>query len=230
MLCLLLTCVNYSDFLSSSLKYNINNFDKIYIVTTPEDIETNRTIQSLNNQNNIVIIYSDIFFKDGPWGKSHFNKGGAINFGLSNMTHQDWILIGDADIIYPPNLKQEIISLDTDSIYGMYRYKVLSYTDLDEAIKSYYEPNEYSKYLHNAVNQYGRKKGIVGYCQLFNFQTRFFHGKNISYPEGSSCKAVDTIFSRGNFPRRNRRLLDKYCLHLGATCVNWKGRITEKWN
>lgn len=231
MLSLLITCVNYSDYLSSTLPHNSTIFDNIYIVTTEQDKDTHRVINELNSiTQNITTLYTNIFFEDGPWGKTHFNKGGALNFGLSNIEHKDWIIIGDADIIYPSNINNQLSNLEIDCMHGMYRYKILKREEISSAIQSYQTEEQYNIYLNNAIIQYGgRKHGIIGYCQLFNFNSsRIKNG--FSYPQGPTAFAVDTQFSRGYFPRKYRRLHKNYCLHLGETCKNWKGRVTKQWD
>lgn len=229
MLNLLITCVNYSDYLESTLIYNINNFDNIYIVTTTQDVYTHNTIQALNIKNNIRVINTNIFFEDGPWGKTYFNKGGAINFALSQIEQKDWLLIGDADIIYPSKIKDELSTLNIDVLYGMYRYKVYNKTNMLNIIEN--QKNQIdNQYLNEAIAHYGmRRHGIVGYCQLFNFNSIRLKDNLISYPQGSSARYVDTRFSKHYFPRKYRALLNKYCLHLGPTCVNWTGRKSEQW-
>lgn len=230
MLNLLITCVNYSDYLSDTLNHNIHIFDKLYIVTTSEDKETNKIIEQFNSiRNNIIPLYTNIFFEDGPWGKTHFNKGGALNFGLSNIEHKDWIIIGDADIIYPSNIINQLPNLEIDCMHGMYRYKIFKREEISLAIQSYQTEEKYDMYLNNAIIQYGqRKHGIIGYCQLFNFSSICIKD-GFSYPQGPTAFAVDTIFSRGYFPRKYRRLHKNYCLHLGEACKNWKGRVTKQW-
>ena len=230
MLNLLITCVNYSDYLSYTLPYNVTIFDNIYIVTTEQDKDTHRVINKLNSiKQNITTLYTNIFFEDGPWGKTHFNKGGALNFGLSNIEHKDWIIIGDADIIYPSNIINHLPNLEIECLHGMYRYKINKGEDILEAIKSYETEEVYNTHLNDAIVQYGqRKHGIIGYCQLFNFSSSCIKN-GFSYPQGPTAFAVDTQFSRGYFPRKYRRLNKNYCLHLGETCINWKGRVTKKW-
>jgi len=231
MLNLLITCVNYSDYLSYTLPYNVTIFDNIYIVTTEQDKNTHRVINKLNSiKQNITTLYTNIFFEDGPWGKTHFNKGGALNFGLSNIEHKDWIIIGDADIIYPLNIINQLPNLEIECLHGMYRYKINKSEDILAAIKSYEREEVYNTYGKDAIIQYGlRKHGIIGYCQLFNFSSTCIKN-GFSYPQGPTAFAVDTQFSRGYFPRKYRRLNKNYCLHLGEVCINWKGRVTKKWD
>jgi len=157
----------------STLPYNSIIFDNIYIVTTEQDKDTHRVINELNSiKQNITTLYTNIFFEDGSWGKTYFNQGGAINFGLSNMGHIDWIVIGDADIIYPVNIFNQLSSLEIDCLHGMYRYKIDKSEDILDAIKSYETEEVSNTYLNNAIIQYGqRRHGILGYCQLFNFSS-----------------------------------------------------------
>lgn len=231
MLSLLISCVNYSDYLEYSLSHNIDIFDDIYVVTTQSDIDTNAVIEKLNKKNNITTIHTNIFFENGRWGRTFFNKGGGIDIGLSKIKDKDWIVIGDADILYPKYLKTIVNRLYKQNIHSMFRYKVSEPELLKAAIDSYDNEEIHEKYLTEAkkCTPPAYKKYMAGYCQLFNFQSRFLLHKELKYPQGRNCKAVDTIFTRSNFPRRNRILLNDYCLHLGKTCVNWNGRRSKPW-
>lgn len=222
MLKLLTTCVNYSDYLDYTLKYNIEIFDEIHIATTKEDSSTHQVIKKYNSKyNNIKTTSTDLFYSNGAL----LNKGAAVNLLLTSLPKEGWVLIGDADCIYPIVLKQFEPKLNIDFLYGMYRHIVNTPKNLQD------EVNKMNSLDFELFAQIKSKHGyihrlVLGYCQLFNFSSKFLQDKELTYPDGRSCRYVDTIFSRSNFHRRYKSLLDTYCIHLGETAVNWYGRKT----
>ena len=66
----LTVCVNYSDLLAAGLESWYQGCDKLLVVTTPEDTET----QLLCANSDILVHQTDVFYRDG----ATFNKGAAI--------------------------------------------------------------------------------------------------------------------------------------------------------
>lgn len=220
MMDLLITCVNYSDYLDYSLRYNLEIFNHIYILTTPEDCLTKNIITKYNNSKTILI-ETNLFYQDG----AHLNKGAALNLGLQNLRNKDWLLIGDTDCIYPYRLKDLVQRLDINYLYGMYRHTIHTSKNLNEEVNIMNTIDSNDEFFSYIMSKHGyAHKLILGYCQLFNFSSKFLENKNLTYPHGKSCRFVDTIFSRSNFSRRYKKLLDTYCIHLGDTGINWTGR------
>jgi len=228
---LLIVSVNYNDYLSYTLKYNQPVFDNIYVVSSSRDQSISKTIDSLDDHSNIHLLLTEAFYQGGQWGSSIFNKGGGINYGLSQIPNKDWILIGDADCIYPQRLRGIFNNLKKTNLHCMYRKMVSSPTILPEMVHvmnnekpSDVSPEQFKNQENRSVHYF------PGYCQLFNFDADVFKDKKVVYPEGRSCRYIDTIFSRGTFTRPFRTLLHEfYCLHLGKTCVNWYGRKSEEF-
>lgn len=67
-------CVNYSDYLETSLKHNSEHFDEIIIVSDTKDNKTHQ----LCVDRNIKCIKTDIFYEDNK----PFFKSGGINLGI----------------------------------------------------------------------------------------------------------------------------------------------------
>jgi len=230
MLSLLITCVNYSDYLDCTLKYNLEIFDNIYIVTTPDDENTINIINKYNNTNKIKQLTTNIFYDDINGSKPVFNKGGALNYGLSQISYRDWLLIGDADIIYPQKLNSIIDSLDKNYLYGMYRYPIVNADSVDSAVATLNSEISSKNFINDNKLWVGeRQRLLIGYCKLFNFESVYIQNKSLIYPNGKSCQHVDTQFSRSYFSKRQRKVLDLYYLDLGKSYVNWYGRKSEKF-
>lgn len=227
MLRLLTTCVNYSDYLDHTLKYNIEIFDEIHIATTTKDEATPKIIKKYNEKyNNVKITTTDIFYSNGAL----LNKGAAVNLILQSIPKEDWVLIGDADCIYPQMLKEAVKNLDVNYLYGVYRHIINTGHNLQEQVDHMNNLRTDDELFNSIKSKHGYiHRLILGYCQLFNFSSRFLQDKNLVYPDGRSCRYVDTIFSRSNFNRRYKRLLETYCIHLGETAINWYGRRSDKF-
>ena len=115
------TCVDYADFLAETLPHNRNLFDKVVVVTSPEDKPTQRICEYWH----VDCLSTDSF--RSRWGE--FNKGAAINDGLARLAKTDWLVHMDADIVLPPLTRTllEAAELDPSSIYGIDRHMVHGY-------------------------------------------------------------------------------------------------------
>lgn len=214
MISFICVCVNYADYLEETLKYNYSIFDNIYIITTQSD---NKTKEIAKKYSNISIIETDIFYKNNH----PFNKGAAINLALQSIKNADWILIGDADCIYPHNLKNLIINLDKNCLYGMKRTIVSCSKELNEILTGKHQPKlRLEKAMHYTP----------GYFQLLNLSADKFINKQIKYPEFPTAQRVDRWFAKYNFPYNERKIIDEsFVIHLGPTTINWSGRKSEIW-
>src|SRR5262245_13276788 len=112
------TCVDYSDFLAETLPHNRTLFDRLVVVTAPEDKPTQRVCEYWNVQ----CVRTDVF--ETRWGK--FAKGAGINAGLRELRRDGWLVHMDADILLPPLTRQllEAAALDPAFIYGIDRHIV----------------------------------------------------------------------------------------------------------
>jgi hypothetical protein len=118
---------NYYDTIQFVLPVNYLHFDKIYLITQPDDT---KTIELARCFENVEIIFFD--FKNN---KKKFDKFGALNYTqkIVYKNHPDsWYLIFDSDIILPNNLIDILIkeNLNSDCIYGAIRNNVLKTSEL----------------------------------------------------------------------------------------------------
>tara|TARA_R110000824_G_scaffold255324_1_gene444295 strand:- start:10891 stop:12309 length:1419 start_codon:yes stop_codon:yes gene_type:complete len=121
-------CVNtpeykYSDILAICLPYNKKHFDNILVVTTEDDIET----QKVCSRNGVDFYCTDKFFANG----AKFDNNSAFNAGLSQLKHKDWIVAGSPDIIYPDNFRSSLglSGLSEDKMYGVTRTFIPTFKD-----------------------------------------------------------------------------------------------------
>lgn len=214
MITFLCVCVNYSDYLEETLKHNSYIFDQIHIVTTPSDQKTKEVSAKYINTN---ILETEVFYNNN----CAFNKGAGLSFGLQNIKNSGWLLIGDADCIYPSNLKDLIVNLDINCIYGMRREIVNSPVVLHDILSGKYKPKpRLEKAMHYTP----------GYFQLINTSAEKFINKEIKYPEFPTAQRVDRWFAKYNFVHNERKIIDNgFVIHLGPTTINWSGRKSETW-
>jgi hypothetical protein len=107
-------CVNYADYLSITIKFNKQIFDDWVVVTSASDEET----QTVCANHGVKCIVSNRLYEEAV-----FNKGKALNDGLSVLSKRDWLLSLDSDVILPRDFRDEINSLyfDRKTLYGVRR-------------------------------------------------------------------------------------------------------------
>ncbi len=233
--------VNYADFLVWFLIHNKNIFNKLVVVTSEKDWET----QNLCRHFNVECVKTNIFEKDFP-------KGQAINLGLNRLERKEFICHIDSDIILPPRTKEmfEIAQPRHDTIYSILRMNCIGY---DNWIKFFNKPHfihEKEIYVHLDAFPMGAlvcktydkdvdfkfEKGFmpIGYFQMWSEK----NGVHLSYPEEhQDCSRADMTFSLINFPKReNRQLIPEVvCIHLlgedtaANKGMNWNGRTCKRF-
>lgn len=229
----IIICVNYSDFLTHTLPHNKNQFNNLIVVTDTQDFETKRICDYYH----VRCLQTDIFYENN----NSFNKGAAINYGLSHLEKRDWVVHLDADIYLPPLTRTilENLPLQKQKIYGIDRLMCPSYEQWMEFIDSPKKIQESWIYIHlNAfpigvrIAEYMNKNAgyePIGYFQMWNP-----NGSNVyDYPtEHDFCDRTDVLHCK-KFKRENRELLPELvCIHLDSEYLpqmgkNWKGRKTK---
>ncbi len=223
------TCVNYADFLAHSLPDNLQHLDRLVVVTSPEDKDTQRLCAKYG-----VDCIETEAFKDGG---DAINKGLAIQIGLSHLRHKDWLLHLDADIVLPHRFRNMLdhSRLDSAFLYGADRLNTKSY-DHWMKHKEKTIPQHHWRYMVHAAKEFSLGSRLVhqefgylpcGYFQLWHAST---HRR---YPIISgSAEHSDAVFAN-QWPRRYRALLPEffvYHLESDETApfgANWKGRTTK---
>lgn len=215
-----LVSVNYSDFLELVLPFNTKIFDTIYVITVKEDKKCIDMCSKYDNVN-CFIVEEAVLKKNN----ASFNRGAAYNLlfdQLASKGYNEWICLTDSDIIFPPNLRQLVNKVDYGSMYSLPR----SFCQNENQFKRYISSVQSGKSHSLSVDRRSPKDVFgIGYMQLFQFK------KEIRMPENfKDVGKIDHVF-RNKYFRKNCRLLYdvEYCVHLGATGTNWKGRHSRKW-
>jgi len=201
----IITSVDYNDFLILSLENNTKYFDNITVVTSNDDI----TCQDICKSYGVKCITTDAFYEDG----FKFNKGKAINVGIESLTNPEFILILDADIIVTNKI--ELTNLESDTLYTSDRW--ICYNHFQ------YEKWKKGETSVNNLPKYERDNGY-GFFQLFNFNNSLDVKWYPSDVENSSHP--DLKFS-SYFPKK--QTIDVDIIHLGDVKKNWNGRKSEKF-
>lgn len=213
----IIPCVGYSELLAWTLPVNKHFFDKLVVVTTPQDSKTQTLCKYWEVECRIV-------------NSNQFNKGAFINEGLKSLAGDDWVLCLDADIVLPPKFSEIVrsIELDKNSLYGI---DALSVNDLQKWVDFWMNPkllHECNTYLHLTIfpiadrlvkSDYG---GWLpsGYFLMWN-QAQ----KRALFPTDNDSSVT---FAR-SFRTVDRRMLSELaCLHLDFTKNISRDRIM--WN
>lgn len=228
-------CCNYSDFLAWTLPFNKHHFDRMVIVTSPEDVATQRVCE----HNYVECVVTDVMFEN----KAPFNKGKAINAALKKLDFQGWCVHMDADIVLPPRTRDilNLLPLQEDKLYSADRFMVASFEEWANFFLNI-KPQHTNWRVYPDAFPLGyrlmfptpRWKGWVpaGYFQLFHRLSPQFD-KEPWYPENSDTAADSDILFAEKWTRQNRVLIPEvFVYHLDSTGkdkvigANWEGRKT----
>jgi glycosyltransferase involved in cell wall biosynthesis len=221
-----IVCANYADFLAHSLPDNISHFDRIVVVTTHDDKQT----QDLCRKFSVDCFPTDVFFEDGD----KFNKGRAINYGLSHLRHDDWVVHIDADIVCPMRFRQMLhyAKLQKDTIYGVDRLNTRSY---DNWIQNKWRtvPQHQYRFMITPTEQFPLGSRLlhaelgwlpIGYFQLWHSSTRR------TYPVTAGAAEHSDVVFASQWSKR-RLIPELFVYHLESEQVpmgaNWQGRKTK---
>lgn len=234
-------CVGYSDFLSEAIPFNKPHFNRWLIVTTPED----RLTRALCHDRNLECLVTRDFYRRG----ARFDKAKGIDHGLATLTHQDWVLHIDADMVLPSHFRESLEDADLDHqcIHGWDRFMVRGWERWQRLKQSGFLCKYSRAGHHNICFPEGYHVGArwadphqgwvpIGHGQLFHGSSVMFRGhRHRRYaPHGHSSAARTDVQHGLLWDRRHRVLLPEVvAAHLesvpgpGAKVgANWNGRTT----
>ena len=202
-------CSNYADLLAITLPRNMKHLDECVVVTTPEDNETKDLCAMIPN---VRVFETDAFTRFG----ARFNKGLAIEEGFDFLGRHGWILIWDADIIFPDDMSEQVKveDLNPQMMYGAPRLILKDPTQWTPD----YDWNTAKRTLDRCY---------PGFFQLFH----------ASDPHIAELPWYDVTFNNagggdGYFDTRwlwaEKMKFPFTVLHLGERDANWFGRATKR--
>ena len=196
----IIVSVDYNDLLILTLQKNRKIFHNITVVTS----KTDQKCKEICDKFGVSCIQTDIMYDNN----STFNKGKAINVGINSIENPDLILLLDADIIVENDIN--LHDLNDKYLYTSERIILPNY-------------DSYLDYINNGVyNKLERDQGL-GFYQLFSINNNSIN-RNNPYPDNSSDASWSDLVFRDKFEFKKN--IDRV-IHLGDTCKNWSGRVTE---
>lgn len=226
-----ITCVDYADFLAHTLPTNRALFDRLIVVTTTEDLDTQRVCDHAYVE---CVTTSAFRAQDGE-----FHKGAGINVGLEHLTLDGWVVHLDADIVLPAHAREILDNapLDPRMVYGIDRYNLRSAAQWDQHLRRPPIQQELGRCLVHLSNYpLGARVSVphlqgwapIGFFQLWNPSVSGVK----RYPENHvGADRTDMMFAC-QWPRARRGLLPEIvAYHLesehAAQGANWQGRTTR---
>lgn len=225
-------CDKYHDFLVNVLPTNKFLFDKMVVVTSPEDLKTQRVCEF----HHVQCIQTDSL--RSRW--KEFHKGAGINEGLDSLSRDGWVVHLDSDIYLPPQTKiiLERANLNPAGVYGVDRFIVKGYEAWDQFRSMPDLQHECDTYVHVKAFPLGTRVthnfagGYIplGFFQMWNPKVSGIY----DYPaEHTTAGRGDTLHAE-RWPRSLRALIPEVvAYHLESNdsrmAVNWNGRTTSEF-
>lgn len=224
-----IVCDKYADFLRHSLPSTKHIFDRVVVVTSFEDKETQRVCE----YNHVECIKSDVMESR----RGHFRKGMGINVGLNALSKEDWVVHLDADIVLPPQTRilLERAHLHKKDLYGIDRFIVKgirAWQQFNEELPLQHECDAYTHLTAFPVGTRVMSGAGGGYIPIGFFQMWNPKVSGIfTYPEGHTDAGREDMLFAKKWPRSERHLIPEIVgYHLesddAAMSSNWKGRTT----
>ena len=218
-------CVGFDDLLDVTLALNHPHLDTMIVVTSHDD----RRTQRVAHKHGAICVQTDLFKKNGRT----FNKGAAINAGLSRFQYHGWRLHLDADIALPDNFRRVLFNhthLDAACIYGADRCDVIGVAEL-RATRAEEPQHSHSAFIspqHHRPLSPRYVDTLRGYVPIGFFQ--LWHAQSQKpYPWSLGTAAHDDVMFAEQWATEHRRHLPTViCHHLCAQTPklgeNWEGR------
>ncbi len=234
---ILITSVNYGDFLDQTLPFTLPHADRVVVVTSFDDEHT----QQICRKWSVECVPTDTFTEKGE----SFNKGNAINIGLAMLRNTGWVLHMDADIVLPITTRNMLgkSGLHKDCIYGSNRLNVTGWEAWEKLKRNWHDNPQFGySCLVNSSEEHPVGATLVhkqyGYCPIGCFQlwhSSYVNRYQLRYPDvAGSAEHADVQWAL-RWPRQNRVLLPTIrVFHLESEkCkmgTNWNGRQTKEFS
>jgi len=232
--------VNCGDFLTETVKWNRQHFNKWVIVTTPDDKETREVCRRYN----LTCLVTEDDKRDGD-----FSKGRLVERGLQQLSAKSWILHIDSDVVLPLSFRDDLkrAHLDPTFIYGVDRYMVKSYEQWQKLVMSGVLHTSPYGCAHSNSPPAGVELGCrwadrdgyvpIGFFQLWHRdeggeEWRGVRTKPYPHQHGNACRS--DVQHAKQWDRRKRALIPElFVAHLESEAVpngkNWNGRKTARF-
>jgi hypothetical protein len=210
------TCVDYADLLTRTIFENARILSSVTVATSPHDESEAKVLDRIGK----LMYYCDwhVHFTDAFTANGAvFNRGAAINEVVTNLIAKhpnDWILVLDADILFPPGLAETFDLLEPGNLYGCRRRILQNYVGKRAVL---HDP-AYWVSLPMELDRFP-----VGYFQLFHASDPVLQSQPIYPTHWRHAGGSDDEFQQ-KWPRQKKHWLPADVLHIGPTFQNWCGR------
>jgi len=229
-------CVDYGDFLAHTLPANKQHFDRMVVVTHPDDLRTQRICE----HHHVQCVQTEAFFEnDLRFAKAKGINEGLRELGVTGMSHDDWVVHLDADILLPPRTREVLASAcgDSRAIYGCDRLMCQSFEDYLKYATDPQIHTENNIFIRGTAFPLGVRvapANVQGWLPLGYFQCWNPRGSLVfAYPDAhGSAGRTDMQFAL-QWERRLRHLIPElFVIHLESEAptdmgVNWGGRKSK---
>jgi hypothetical protein len=200
----LVVSVDYGDLLAVTLPYNQHHFDRVLVVTSPHDVETQRIAEGR-------CFVTNSFYANG----AVFNKWLALEEGLDCMGRCGWICLLDADVLWPKDAR--LPELEIGKLYAPLR-RMLMQPPIPFRVPP--ERTWKSFPVHRNVNEW------AGYSQVFHSADPVLGSPPWHECDWKHAGGADSFFQAKWWPE-NKVRFSWDCLHIGEAGANWFGRATR---
>lgn len=230
-------CVGYGDFLRVTLPLNRGLFDRLAIVTTPDDTETREVCR----RHGITPVVTREFYRGGD----PFNKARGINKGLDQLAHTGWVVHLDADIVLPSTFRADVRDADLDpkTLFGCDRAMVRSWAewvrlrDSGWLNRDYHCRVNFPPHLPVGARWANAEHGYcpIGFFQMWHSSADLYGGAHLRpYPTSHNDAARADVQFAIQWDRRDRQVLaEVVAIHLESEPAklgaNWRGRTTARF-
>ena len=211
-------CVGYDDYIEVTLPGMQEHFDRVVVVTTPDD---KRTI-SIAENHGVDVITTRMF----TWNGSTFNRGAALEWALSLVGWDGWIALIDADISLPS--AADFSGMELGTLYGA-RRRVVTEDETQHRLLEYLIgrswkllPTEHDRYEWN-----GSTVAFGGHLLIFHTEDPVLAPRPWYPIHWKHTGGSDSDFITKWAPENQKRLPFDV-LHLGSVKKNWHGRATPR--
>lgn len=230
-----IVCHKFADFLCHTLPHNKSFFNRIVVVTSPEDKATQKLCEFYHVE---CVVTDRLQTKQGK-----FCKGAGINDGLARLSKRGWVVHMDADIWLPPQFRLLVAwaNLDKRMLYGIDRFAVVGAHKWQAFLESPKLQHECGSYIHLHNSGFPLSTRVMqthmgGYMPIGFFQLWNPPGSGVRhYPEGHLDAGREDLQFGNNWLRNQRGFIPEVvCYHLesesGKMGVNWGGRQTKPFS
>lgn len=204
-------CVNYDDILRITLPWNLACLSECCVVTSTGDQRTASYVTSLASgyaPGFLKLFQTDAFTRYG----AKFNKGLAMEEGLSYFGRHGWMLIWDADTALPRDFV--LPELRVGNLYGAKRRMI------EQASRETLVCDWSNLPIANDIE-------FAGFFQLFHADD--FVLKQLPWYDPTFVHAGGgDAFFQSLWGIRSKIRLEVECLHIGPRDQNWYGRVSQR--